>query len=64
MRDGVNAMADGRGLTDTARKVIAGYLISAESLTAFGNTVPTSFLRLVPHQEAPTSICWGTGTAR
>jgi glutamine synthetase len=21
--------------------------------------VPTSFLRLVPHQEAPTSICWG-----
>jgi len=33
--------------------------MSAESLTAFGNTVPTSFLRLVPHQEAPTSICWG-----
>ncbi len=59
MRDGVNAMADGRGLTDTARKVIAGFLTSAESLTAFGNTVPTSFLRLVPHQEAPTSICWG-----
>jgi glutamine synthetase len=39
--------------------VIAGFLMSAESLTAFGNTVPTSFLRLVPHQEAPTSICWG-----
>ncbi|HET8648167.1 MAG TPA: glutamine synthetase, partial [Vicinamibacteria bacterium] len=34
-------------------------LMSAESLTAFGNTVPTSFLRLVPHQEAPTTICWG-----
>ncbi len=33
--------------------------MSSESLTAFGNTVPTSFLRLVPHQEAPTSICWG-----
>ena len=59
MKDGENAMADGAGLTDTARKVIAGYLMSAESLTAFGNTVPTSFLRLVPHQEAPTSICWG-----
>lgn len=59
MKDGVNAMADASGLTDTARKVIAGYLMSAESLTAFGNTVPTSFLRLVPHQEAPTSICWG-----
>jgi len=59
MRDGANAMADADGLTDTARKVIAGYLTCAESLTAFGNTVPTSFLRLVPHQEAPTSICWG-----
>jgi len=59
MKDGVNAMADDHGLTDTARKVIAGYLMSSESLTAFGNTVPTSFLRLVPHQEAPTSICWG-----
>jgi glutamine synthetase len=59
MKDGVNVMADASGLTDTARKVIAGYLMSAESLTAFGNTVPTSFLRLVPHQEAPTSICWG-----
>ncbi|HPS68799.1 MAG TPA: hypothetical protein PLA48_13185, partial [Holophaga sp.] len=58
-RDGVNVMADQNGLTDTARKVIAGYLMSSESLTAFGNTVPTSFLRLVPHQEAPTSICWG-----
>lgn len=59
VRDGVNQMADENGLTDTARKVIAGFLMSAESLTAFGNTVPTSFLRLVPHQEAPTSICWG-----
>jgi glutamine synthetase len=59
MKDGVNVMADGDGITDTARKVIAGYLMSAGSLTAFGNTVPTSFLRLVPHQEAPTSICWG-----
>jgi glutamine synthetase len=59
MRDGVNAMAGAEGLSDTARQVIAGFLMSAESLTAFGNTVPTSFLRLVPHQEAPTSICWG-----
>jgi glutamine synthetase len=59
MRDGRNVMADERGLTDTARKVIAGFLDNAGSLTAFGNTVPTSFLRLVPHQEAPTRICWG-----
>ncbi|HWQ08763.1 MAG TPA: glutamine synthetase family protein [Holophaga sp.] len=59
MRDGANVMADEKGLTETARKVIAGFLMCSESLTAFGNTVPTSFLRLVPHQEAPTSICWG-----
>lgn len=59
VKDGVNLMADAQGLTDTARKLIAGYLLCSESLTAFGNTVPTSFLRLVPHQEAPTSICWG-----
>lgn len=59
VKDGVNVMADEKGLTDIAKKVIAGYLMCSESLTAFGNTVPTSFLRLVPHQEAPTSICWG-----
>lgn len=51
--------ADDSGLTDDAKKMIAGFLELAPSLTAFGNTVPTSFLRLVPHQEAPTSICWG-----
>lgn len=59
MKDGVNMMSDQNGLTETAKKIIAGFLMSSESLTAFGNTVPTSFLRLVPHQEAPTSICWG-----
>ncbi|MCK4888310.1 MAG: glutamine synthetase, partial [Candidatus Aminicenantes bacterium] len=46
-------------LSPVAKKLIAGFLQLAPSLTAFGNTVPTSFLRLVPHQEAPTSICWG-----
>ena len=51
--------SDGKDLTDDARRVIAGYLQHASSLTAWGNTVPTSYLRLVPHQEAPTSICWG-----
>lgn len=59
MKDGVNQFSDGHGLTDDARRVIGGYLSMAASLSAFGNTVPTSFLRLVPHQEAPTSICWG-----
>lgn len=59
MKDGVNQFSQGKGLTDDAKRVIGGYLSHAASLTAFGNTVPTSFLRLVPHQEAPTAICWG-----
>lgn len=57
--DGRNAFSDGSGITDVARRVVAGYLDLAPSLTAFGNTVPLSYLRLVPHQEAPTNICWG-----
>lgn len=60
MRGDRNAMVDGQGaLTDEALKAIAGYLALAPSLTAFGNTNPTSYFRLVPHQEAPTNICWG-----
>ena len=58
-KDGRNMMVEGSQLSDTARKAIAGYLSLASSLTAFGNTIPTSYLRLVPHQEAPTNICWG-----
>jgi glutamine synthetase len=59
MKDGDNAMVNDGKLSDTARKAIAGYLDLAPSLTAFGNTNPTSYFRLVPHQEAPTNICWG-----
>lgn len=59
VKDGKNVMVDKDGLSDTAKKLIAGFLQLSQSLTAFGNTVPTSFLRLVPHQEAPTCICWG-----
>lgn len=50
---------EGGILSDEARKAIAGILTMAPSITAFGNKVPTSYLRLVPHQEAPTNICWG-----
>ncbi|WP_130865951.1 glutamine synthetase family protein [Acidipropionibacterium timonense] len=59
VRDGVNLLVADNGLSDDTRRLIAGYLAAAPALTAFGNTVPTSYLRLVPHQEAPTSICWG-----
>lgn len=58
-RGGRTVMVEDSNLSDTARKMIAGILTLARPLTAFGNTVPTSYLRLVPDQEAPTSICWG-----
>ena len=58
-KDGQNITAENGKLSDIARKMIAGILDSADALTAFGNTIPTSYLRLVPHQEAPTNICWG-----
>ena len=59
VKDSKNMMIEEGQLSDIAKKTIAGYLTLAPSLTAFGNTVPTSYLRLVPHQEAPTNICWG-----
>lgn len=58
-KDGRNAMVEDGRLSDTARRMIAGILDLADALTAFGNTIPISYLRLVPHQEAPTNICWG-----
>ncbi len=59
VKDGKNMMLENGVLSEHARKAIAGYLDLAPSLTAFGNTNPTSYFRLVPHQEAPTNICWG-----
>ncbi len=59
MRGKENMLVKDGKLSDVAKKNIAGYLRMAQSLTAFGNTVPLSYLRLVPHQEAPTNICWG-----
>ncbi|TAJ10990.1 glutamine synthetase [Marinilabiliaceae bacterium JC017] len=58
-KEGQNIMLDGNKLSDIAKKVIAGILDMADALTSFANTIPTSYLRLVPHQEAPTNICWG-----
>ena len=60
MNDGTNVMLDSEGkLSQNARRAIAGMMVLAPSITAFGNTNPTSYFRLVPHQEAPTNICWG-----
>jgi len=59
MKDGKNQMLANGELSEAARKAIAGMMELAPSITAFGNTNPTSYFRLVPHQEAPTNICWG-----
>ncbi|TVQ50610.1 MAG: glutamine synthetase [Phycisphaerales bacterium] len=59
--NGRNVTLKNDKLSDTVRKMIAGILEATDALTAFGNTIPTSYLRLVPHQEAPTRICWGEG---
>lgn len=58
-KDGKNILTQNGLLSDEAKKMIAGLLDLAPALTAFGNTIPTSYLRLVPHQEAPTYVCWG-----
>ena len=58
-KDGKNMMLENGVLSKTARTAIAGMMELAPSITAFGNTNPTSYFRLVPHQEAPTNICWG-----
>lgn len=58
--EGRNHMLDDkRRISDEARKAIAGLMKLAPAITAFGNTNPTSYFRLVPHQEAPTNVCWG-----
>lgn len=60
MRDGRNVTLDAAGrLSDEARRAIAGLMVLAPAITAFGNKNPTSYFRLVPHQEAPTNVCWG-----
>ena len=59
VKDGKNQYVTDGKLNDTAKTAIAGYMQCAPSLTAFGNMNPTSYFRLVPHQEAPTTVCWG-----
>ncbi|MDD8026793.1 MAG: glutamine synthetase family protein [Acidobacteriota bacterium] len=58
-KDGHSVMTepDGR-LSEPARRLIGGLCEYADSLTAFGNTVSSAYLRLIPNQEAPTRVCW------
>lgn len=59
MKDGKSCMTESGKLLDIAHRAIAGMMTLAPAITAFGNKNPTSYFRLVPHQEAPTNICWG-----
>ena len=59
VNNGKNCMVTNGKLSNVAHAAIAGYMQCAASLTAFGNMNPTSYFRLVPHQEAPTTVCWG-----
>ena len=57
MKDGKNVTQTAeRTLSDDAKRAIAGLMKMAPAITAFGNCNPTSYLRLVPHQEAPTAV--------
>lgn len=58
LKNGRNIMLEKGALSAPARRLIAGYMELAAPMTAFGNTVPTSYFRLVPHQEAPINVCW------
>ncbi len=58
-KEGTNITSDGRGsLSQSALRLVGGLCRFAQSLTAFGNTVASSYLRLIPHYEAPTRIFW------
>lgn len=59
MKNGKNVTLENGKISDVSKKIIAGILDVAPALSAFGNTIPTSYFRLVPHQEAPTNVCWG-----
>ena len=55
-----NVIADSKGnLTTEAKQMIGGILRFAPSLTAFGNTIPVSYLRFISRIESPMHICWG-----
>lgn len=59
IKNGQSLMTKSDGaLSDEALRLVGGLVYYASTLSAFGNTVASSFLRLVPNQEAPTRICW------
>ncbi len=59
IKDGENIVANPNGtLSIEAMKMIGGILRFAPSLSAFGNTMPISYLRFIARKESPMHICW------
>jgi glutamine synthetase len=59
IKNGENIIANPNGtLSAEAMKMIGGILKFAQSLTAFGNTTPVSYLRFIARKESPLHICW------
>src|SRR5690606_1940126 len=61
LEDGSNAFADENdayGLSDVARKFIAGQLYHARGMTAVFAPIINSYQRLVPGYEAPVYVSW------
>lgn len=57
-KGGKAVMMNGAELSEISRKAIAGLMDVGVSLPAWGNPSNNSYMRLVPNQEAPTSLCW------
>lgn len=58
-KDGINILGEGSEYRKSSLKMISGILQHAKALTAFGNTIPASYLRLAHSQVSPHYICWG-----
>jgi glutamine synthetase len=59
INNGENVIANPNGtLSSEAMKMIGGTLKFAQSLTAFGNTTPVSYLRFIARRESPMHVCW------
>ncbi len=60
LRHNKNVIADSEGnLSNEAKKMIGGILKFAPSLSAYGNTIPVSYLRFISRKESPLHVCWG-----
>ncbi len=59
VKNGNNVISNPNGtLSPEALKIIGGLLKLAQSLAAFGNPTPVSYLRFIARKESPMYICW------